>query len=86
MTDPRTIKLLVTAFIAEINPSAGEEFLTLTDDYNFLEGGYLDSSGFVDLLNLLEQKTGIIPDLVEADPAELGSVNGLVQYYCSADA
>lgn len=86
MTDPASLKEIVLSFIAGSDLVAAQELRQATDDFNFLEAGYMDSSGFVDLMNHLEEKTGIIADLAEADPTELGTLKGLTRYYCSARA
>lgn len=84
MIDPALFKETVLSYVAGIDPVAAQELRQKNDDFNFLEAGYMDSFGFVDLMNHLEEKTGIIADLAEADPTELGTLKGLTQYYCSA--
>lgn len=86
MTDPTLFKETVLSYVAGIDPVAAQELRQKNDDFNFLEGGYMDSFGFLDLVEYLKEKTGIMADLAEADPTELGSLKGLTQYYCSARA
>ena len=50
----------------------------LQDDDNFLEKGILDSVGFLEFINQLEQKMNLSIDFSELDPAEFSTLSGLI--------
>ncbi len=50
-------------------------------DFNLLEAGFVDSIGFVDLLNHLQEVTQVMVDVSEVDLAELATLRGLKRHY-----
>lgn len=50
------------------------------DEDNLLEAGYIDSTGFFDLIAMVEEELDITVDFLEADPADLVSIAGLARH------
>ncbi|MCG3137376.1 MAG: hypothetical protein HJJLKODD_01220 [Phycisphaerae bacterium] len=57
----------------------GQSLPPLTDEFNWLEAGVMDSYSFLDLLARIEQQFSVEADLSEADPAELVTLGGLTK-------
>jgi acyl carrier protein len=55
----------------------------LDDSFNLLEGGLLDSFGFLNLVSALEEKTGRQIDFSDLDPSEFTTLGGLVRWLSS---
>jgi acyl carrier protein len=53
----------------------------LADDANLLELGHIDSLQFLDLVSLLEERTGTEIDFLTIDPAGITSINGLIRNF-----
>jgi acyl carrier protein len=49
----------------------------ITLDTNLMEGGLLDSIGFVGLIVFIEEEMGCNLDLTDVDPSEFSTVKGL---------
>jgi acyl carrier protein len=81
VSERKTIRELVIEFIGGESAAEAASLANLNDETNLLEDGFLDSFGFVDLLNHLSEKTGVPVDPAEADPAELATLDGLARYY-----
>lgn len=47
-------------------------------DYNLIQEGYVDSLGFIDLLEAIENQLGLEIDLSEADPEIFTTLSGLI--------
>ena len=58
----------------------GQNGHTLTNDLSFLENGIIDSTGVLELIGFLEQRFGIAVADSEIVPANLDSVNNVVQF------
>ena len=69
--------------LARLGPSIGEIGLApaaLTDDFDLLTSGVIDSLGIVELIAALEQQLGIAIDLSELDPENLTTLGPLSRY------
>ena len=55
----------------------GNRHVELTGDTDLMESGLLDSVGFVELIVFIESQTGCNIDLIDVDPSEFTTVNGL---------
>lgn len=69
----------IRQFIVE-NFLFGEEDGQLSNDASFLERGIIDSTGVLELVAFLEEKYRIKINDDELVPANLDSINGLVQF------
>jgi acyl carrier protein len=58
----------------------GQQDASLTNDESFLEGGIIDSTGVLELVAFLEQRYQIAIDDEDLMPANLDSVDRLVQF------
>lgn len=61
--------------LSEVAP--GRNFGTVANDANLIELGLIDSAMFLDLICLLEERSGQEIDFLERDVAELTSISGL---------
>ncbi len=52
----------------------------LNDDTSFLDGGIIDSTGILELVNFLEEQLSIKVDDEELVPENLDSINNVVGY------
>lgn len=52
----------------------------LKDDTSFLDGGIIDSTGILELVNFLEEQFSIKVDDEELVPENLDSINNVVGY------
>lgn len=52
----------------------------LKDDTSFLDGGIIDSTGILELVNFLEEQFAIKVDDEELVPENLDSINNVVGY------
>jgi acyl carrier protein len=52
----------------------------LNDDTSFLDGGIIDSTGILELVNFLEEQFSIKVDDEELVPENLDSINNVVAY------
>jgi acyl carrier protein len=52
----------------------------LKDDTSFLDGGIIDSTGILELVNFLEEQFSIKVDDEELVPENLDSINNVVNY------
>jgi len=69
--------------LARLGPSLVEIGLApgaLTDDFDLLTSGVIDSLGIVELLAALEQQLGVAIDLSELDPENLTILGPLSRY------
>jgi ribosomal protein S18 acetylase RimI-like enzyme/acyl carrier protein len=66
----------IISALSEVAP--GHDFDGLTDEANLIELGLIDSALFLDLINLLEERSGHEIDFLNIDAALLTSVNGLI--------
>jgi acyl carrier protein len=69
--------------VARLGPSLVEMGLApaaLTDDFDLLTSGVIDSLGIVELLAALEQQLGMVIDLSELDPENLTTLGPLSLY------
>lgn len=55
----------------------GNRHVELTGDTNLMESGLLDSVGFVELIVFVESQTGCNIDLIDVDPSEFTTIDGL---------
>jgi acyl carrier protein len=58
----------------------GQDDVTLEDEDSFLERGLIDSTGVLELVMFLEETYHIHVDDDDLVPANLDSINNLVQY------
>jgi acyl carrier protein len=79
---PEAIKLLILSII-ERHESPTVDPATVSDEFNMLAEGLLDSLGFVELMAELERRLGIEIDLGDLDPDELTTLGPLARYIVS---
>jgi acyl carrier protein len=70
---------LIIKWVRKNAQTNGDGHVELTGDTNLMEGGLLDSIGFVELIVFVERRTGYNIDLTDVDPSEFTTVNGLCQ-------
>ncbi|MCM2271680.1 MAG: acyl carrier protein [candidate division Zixibacteria bacterium] len=58
----------------------GDETTTFTDTDSFMRHGIIDSTGVLELIAFLEEKYGFAPEDDEMLPANLDSIDNLVNY------
>jgi len=66
----------IVAVLKEIVPE--REFDNLSDDTNLIDMGFLDSGKFLDLIGILEERSGREIDFMDVDAALLTSIDGLL--------
>ncbi|MBF0294537.1 MAG: hypothetical protein HQL96_05055 [Magnetococcales bacterium] len=66
----------ILEFLAGQNPSRHQPPPEL--DHNLLERHQLTSLGFLELIQLLEEQTGVLIDFTTTDPASLVTLRGLL--------
>ena len=64
-------------WVRENNTLDGQDCPEIDADTNLLETGVLDSVGFIELISILEEKTGQNIDLRSMDFSDSVSINGL---------
>jgi acyl carrier protein len=72
--DQQVRKLIIDHFLF------GEDDTAFTNDDSFLDRGFIDSTGVLELVALLEQEYGIKIQDHELVPDNLDSVNNLVRF------
>jgi acyl carrier protein len=72
------VKAKIRTFIVE-NFLFGQDE-GLKDDTSFLDGGIIDSTGILELVNFLEEQFSIKVDDEELVPENLDSINNVVGY------
>ena len=71
-----TIHQAILDFLADHNP--GQPLPVLALDENLLERDLLTSMDFINLIQILEEKTGKEIDFTQIDPATLVTLQGLM--------
>lgn len=66
----------IISVLSEVAP--GRDFDNISNDANLIELGLIDSAMFLDLISLLEERSGREIDFLDIDAALLTSVNGLL--------
>ena len=75
-----SIKSLIVARLEQSIVEMGLEPAALTDDFDLLTSGVIDSLGIVELISAIEQQLGIAIDLSELDPESLTTLGPLARY------
>jgi acyl carrier protein len=68
---------LIVKWVRKNGLTNGNGQVELTGHTNLMESGLLDSIGFVELIVFMESQTGSTIDLIDVDPSEFTTVNGL---------
>ena len=76
----KSVKSLILALLGPSLVEMGLTAAALTDDFDLLTSGVIDSLGIVELLAALEQQLGIVIDLSELDPENLTILGPFSQY------
>lgn len=74
------VRSLILAHLARSITELGLEPAALTDDFDLLTSGVIDSLGIVELISGIEQQLGIALDLSELDPEDLTTLGPLSRY------
>jgi acyl carrier protein len=69
-----------------VSASRGKTLAELPESFNFLDADLMDSLGFVNLIQELEQKFNVQLDLSDADPELLVTLGGLADTTAQAPA
>jgi acyl carrier protein len=75
-----SVKSLILARLGPSLVEMGLAAAALTDDFDLLTSGVIDSLGIVELLAALEQQLGMVIDLSELDPENLTILGPLSHY------
>ena len=75
-----SVKSLILARLGPSLVEMGLAAAALTDDFDLLTSGVIDSLGIVELLAALEQQLGMVIDLSELDPENLTILGPLSRY------
>ena len=73
------VRSVVISSLSDAILKAGYDPATTPDSFNFLQRGVIDSFGFMDLLEELEDKLGISIDLTALESEDLATVGGLAR-------
>ena len=76
--DPATITQQVRSFLVE-NLLMGQDY-SFEDSDSFLENGFIDSTGVLQLVTFLEETYGITVEEGELTPENLDSINNISAY------
>ncbi len=74
------VRSLILARLEQPIVEMGFEPAAITDDFDLLTSGVIDSLGIVELISTIEQQLGIVIDLSELDPESLTIVGPLSRY------
>jgi acyl carrier protein len=74
------VRSLILARLEQPMVEMGLEPAAITDDFDLLTSGIVDSLGVVELIGAIEQQLGIALDLSELDPESLTTVGPLSRY------
>jgi acyl carrier protein len=74
------VRALILAQLKQPLVEMGLEPTAITDEFDLLTSGLIDSLGIVELISAIEQQLGIAIDLSELDPEYLTSVGPLSRY------
>lgn len=66
--------------ILQSSPNAGVELRTVSDNFDMLAEGVIDSLGFLELIVELESRLGVEIDLSDMNPEQLARVGPLSRY------
>lgn len=78
MSQPETdIDLLISKVCSWV---ADRSEAQVTPDLDLLESGVLDSLGFVDLIRFIEEVTSLQVDLLDIEPEEFATIQGLCRF------
>lgn len=77
--DKETVRQEIRQFIIETF-LFGEDAESLKDGDSFMQNGVVDSTGILEVTNFVEEKYGITIENEEMTPANLDSVNNLVNF------
>jgi acyl carrier protein len=75
-----SVRSLILAHLAQPIVELGFEREAITDDFDLLTSGVIDSLGIVELIGAIEQHLGLAIDLSELDPEELTVLGPLARY------
>jgi acyl carrier protein len=74
------VKSVILAHLAQSITELGLEPAELSDDFDLLTSGVIDSLGVVELIGAIEQQLGLVLDLSELDPENLTTLGPLSRY------
>jgi predicted GNAT family acetyltransferase/acyl carrier protein len=69
----------ILAALSEVAP--GRDFDSVADDTNLINLGFIDSGMFLDLISILEERSGREIDFLDIDASLLTSINGLLSAF-----
>jgi predicted GNAT family acetyltransferase/acyl carrier protein len=72
-------RAIILAALSEVAP--GRDFGNVADDANLIDLGFIDSGMFLDLISILEERSGREIDFLDIDAAFLTSINGLLSAF-----
>jgi acyl carrier protein len=75
-----SVRSLILARLEQAIVDIGLEPSALTDDFDLLTSGVIDSLGIVELIAAIEQELGLALDLSELDPEDLTILGPLSRY------
>jgi len=76
-TEKQTLSQHLLDWVRENSTLDGQGSIEIDADTNLLETSVLDSVGFIELVSILEEKTGQDIDLMSMDFSDSVSINGL---------
>lgn len=74
------VKSIILAHLAQSITDLGLDRTALSDDFDLLTSGVIDSLGIVELIGEIEQQLGLVLDLSELDPENLTRLGPLSRY------
>ncbi len=77
---PDTVKAFVIDFVAEELAAVNVAPDDVTDDYDLLATGTIDSLGLLELVGAIEDFVGVRISFEELDPEDLGVIGPFSQY------
>jgi acyl carrier protein len=75
-----SVRSLILAQLEQPIAEMGLKPAAITDDFDLLTSGVIDSLGIVELISAIEQQLGIAIDLTELDPEDLTTLGPLSRY------
>lgn len=74
------VKSVILAHLAQSISELGLQPGGLSDDFDLLTSGVIDSLGIIELIGAIEQELGLVLDLSELDPENLTRLGPLSRY------
>ena len=80
MSSGESVKSLILARLEQSMIELGLEPSSITDDFDLLTSGVIDSLGIIELIGAIEQQLGFARDQSELDPENLTILGPLSRY------